>query len=365
MNHGIADFDPGRETIGHDATGHTLQHRQQVPCKVDIAVIHLKRCGQLPFEAFRDLLHLRCVLHADHQPERAEHFFGQLFVGHPVTGRNLEQIRRGIASLAGCAQKGFDARALGNTVHTAAISVGNAIRQHGLGLDGTEAICRRLHKSICVRPVEHDRNARIGTELADAHRQTSRPTIPDFRATGRGCLRQNEHWIDASEFAEERDRFGTRGTKIKKRPPPGKASGEADGLDPRIRHKRFSDRAAASLHEAENARVHAKFFEGRDDCIADDFTGAGVRTVPLDDNRTPRSKRCRSVATSHRERQREIGCTEDGHRSDDPAAPCRDGDRDILRPECARQISATGRWYGRARLAGDQWADRFPRFRSR
>lgn len=52
MNHGVADFNAGREAVGENAAGLALEDRQQLAAEFGVAGIEMQGGGQLAFEAF-------------------------------------------------------------------------------------------------------------------------------------------------------------------------------------------------------------------------------------------------------------------------------------------------------------------------
>ncbi|ERP96436.1 hypothetical protein Q669_29120 [Labrenzia sp. C1B10] len=80
-------------------------------------------------------------------------------------------------------------------------------------------------------------------------------------------------------------------------------------------HQRLPNRVVSSLYLAENTWVQFTTLNSFEDGLRNDVCRAGVRDVPPDDNRTPRSKRRRGVASRCREGQRKIGGTKYGDRS--------------------------------------------------
>ena len=94
--------------------------------------------------------------------------------------------------------------------------------------------------------------------------------------------------------------------------PAGTGSGEADGLDARVGHEGDAEFGTRPEEQREGAGRQAGIGDRFADRAADEFGGAGVRVVGLDDDRAAGGQRRCGVAAGDREGQREVAGAEDG-----------------------------------------------------
>ena len=171
----------------------------------------MQGAGQLPLESLCNLHHLTLVLDANDQTQRIEHLFSKRLVGKPGLPGGRIEVGRCIPHVACRRHQLGDAFCTGDTIPAVAISVGNAVGQHGLHAGGFQCLRRGIGKYVGIRPVNQNGNPRIGAELPGAN--LAAPTC--------NCGRQQEHRVDRSQLAKERNGIGALGAKIEKHAAPG------------------------------------------------------------------------------------------------------------------------------------------------
>ena len=181
----------------------------------------MQGAGQLPVESLCNLHHLTLVLDANDQTQRAEHLFSKRLVDKPGLPGGRIEVGRCIPHVACRRHQLGDAFCTGDTIPAVAISVGNAVGQHGLHAGGFQCLRRGIGKYVGIRPVNQNGNPRIGAELPGAHRHQARPSGANLAAPTCNCGRQQEHRVDRSQLAKERNGIGALGAKIEKHAAPG------------------------------------------------------------------------------------------------------------------------------------------------
>jgi len=125
-----------------------------------------------------------------------------------------------------------------------------------------------------------------------------------------------EHRVDRSQLAKERDGFGTLRAKVEQRAASGQRSGEPDRLDQRMLDQRMTHVAAVAMDYRKDTRMNAAFCDCSMDRFGDDFGRAGMGGVALDHNRAACGEGGGSVTAGGRKRERKVGGAEDGNRAD-------------------------------------------------
>ncbi|MNK68871.1 hypothetical protein D3C87_882490 [compost metagenome] len=236
-------------------------------------------------------------------------------VGNPVLAGNTVEIRCCIAQVAGGGQ--HVAHAVAGSDAVAAITIGrsDAIGQHDLRADFGKSSTRGFRDRVCLRG-KNDGNARIGAELAGTHGERTRPALGNGFTASRNGFRQQEHRVDRTEFAEEGDRLGALGAEVEERAAAGERTGETDRLDARMLHERGTDIAAAALDQREDAGMQIVLLNGGENGFGNDFAGAGMGGVTLDNHwAAGRQSRC-GVTAGRGESEREVGGAEDRNGAD-------------------------------------------------
>lgn len=140
--------------------------------------------------------------------------------------------------------------AVGKAAAALMISRGSAFGQHDLRADFRQRSLGRCNEPIAVGTGRNHRDTGIGTELASAHGERSRPVLADRYAACRERLRWQKHRVDRPKFAKERDRLGALRAQIEQGATAIERTGEADRLDEGMPNKTFIARhvwIAASL----------------------------------------------------------------------------------------------------------------------
>ena len=136
-----------------------------------------------------------------------------------------------------------------------------------------------------------------------------RAPVPRVRA----AAGKREYGIHARHLGVYGNGLRARGSEAGKGKARRARSGEADGLYARVRDQRPAQHMRRARQEGEDTLRQSAALHGRADRTRDQLAGARMRRVTLDDNRTARRQRRRRVPTGHREREREVGCTEHCH----------------------------------------------------
>ena len=202
------------------------------------------------------------------------------------------------------------------------------------------------------------------------------PTLAQLFASGLDGFWQNEHRIDRAQLAKERNGLRARNAEIIERLASPVGASEADGLDQWMLHKSGPHIAPASLHKAEDARMHAAFLDRCNNSVADQSRRCpDGRYGPLTTTGQPAARAAAVSPPATEKSQREIGCSEHRDRSDralheaqiwawvqagDQARLPSGGDPDSHRHEYGLQTCAAGRLCGPVRLQGAPLAVLFP-----
>ena len=218
---------------------------------------------------------------------------------------------------SGTTRQGLHARRAVFARDALAVRFADSRMEHDARRRDAHFLGKGLFEGRGIGPFRDHDQARVDAKLAHAHGERTLQAGGHFvPATGGHRARQKKDRIDAAHLGIDRDRLGPGRSQVEERASALPRTGESDRLDVRMLHERLADHAARSVKERVRSLRQTAFGRRAQDGVADDFRGARMGVVRLDDDRIARRQRRDDIAARRRKRQREIARAENHHRAD-------------------------------------------------
>ena len=180
--------------------------------------------------------------------------------------------------------------------------------------------------------------SRLGAELSDTQREGSEETFGDLRAARDESFGKHEERIGGAHLREAGNRLRARRGHLHQRPAGRQGAGEADGLYLGMLDQRRANLRAGAEEQREDSRRQAALFCAVANDLCNQFTGAGMRRMSLDDDRIARGERGSRISAGDRKGERKVARSKDNDRA-----------------KRTQQRAQIGPWQGRA--IGLRWVD--------
>jgi hypothetical protein len=262
----------------------------------------------------RESEELRVIVVPDEEGAGAEELEGEFWMLDEGIGGGLEERWNG--SESGFVGDGGFREDLNLSVVFALFEFGmeaaaDALREHdgAVGLAG--AVLEFLGKGIAVGVGREENESGLGTELADAEGEGVKERSGDGgTARGEG-LWQKDEGIGAAHLREAGDGVWPGGCEVHEGASSAQGAGEADCFYVRVLDECGGHLGSGIEEEREDAGWEIAGGDGAGDDVSDQFAGAGVSGMSLDDDGIAGGERGGGVSASDGKGEREIAGSED------------------------------------------------------
>ena len=303
MHHGVGNFDPGRETIKYQPANLGFQDFEQIAVLAQIGFGTVNGRGQVPAQIACEFQHLLAGGMAHHQGGRAEDFRRQFRISQKRFEVGLEERSADPELLV--IVRGAPG---GQQLHP---FFGLAARSRGL-IGRPYARCQQVERMRFdhqfpqlvdeVRGVAafgKEYESGLGAELARSQGERTEGSGREVVAALPQRARQNENRIGAAHFGEHRDGFGTRSREVHQRPAGMMRARKAHRLHQRMFDQRHTHASAGIKQKRESSFRKTTFLNTLPQQLSHQFTGAGMRGMPFDNDWISRGQ-CRGrVSAGH------------------------------------------------------------------
>ena len=207
MHDGVRDFHAGRETIDDHTPSEGFELRAERDVGDDFLVGAMQGGGEVALERLEDLAELSEVVAPDDERARTEEFGLQLTIGEEGLGTNSEQGRQRTARLTTTLTM---REGLNTTTGLARGEHGNIRlldrrREHDAFWGVAEMRGELADKGFGDRGLDHQEQARLRAELADAQGAGSRQARGDGFTTCHEGTFEQDHRIEAAHLGVDWD----------------------------------------------------------------------------------------------------------------------------------------------------------------